>query len=55
MRNKKTNEVTEGVMLFADALINDHHADSFAVYQSLAKEIKSKLQLLIAIDPSRNR
>ena len=55
MTKNKTNEVTEGVMLFANALINDHHADAYDVYLSLAEECKRQVTLLLTTDPDPNR
>jgi uncharacterized protein (DUF305 family) len=55
MTQKKTNEVTEGSMQFIKALINEHHADAFDVYLSVAEECKSIAMRMIASDPKRNR
>ena len=55
MRNKKTNEVTEGVMMFANALINDHHADATDVYLVLSELCRKKALAVINSDPDRNR
>ena len=55
MRNKKTNEVTEGVMLFANALINDHFADPIDVYERVAAACFAKAGMLKGLDPERNR
>ena len=55
MKNKKTNEVTEGVMMFANALINDHHADPVDVYLVLSELCRKKALSVINTDPNRNR
>jgi len=55
MTQKKTNAVTNGSMQFIKALINDHHADAFDVYLSIAEECKAKAAAVIAADPDRNR
>ena len=55
MRNKKTNEVTEGVMMFANALINDHHADATDVYLVLSELCRKKAIAVLDADPDRNR
>ena len=54
MKNK-TNEVCDGVMLFARALINDHWADEQAVYEQLAALCEAKVNVIKGMDPSRNR
>ena len=54
MKNK-TNEVCDGVMLFARALINDHWADEQAVYEQLMRLCEATVNTLQGIDPSRNR
>lgn len=55
MKNKKTNEVVEGSMLFIKALINDHYANAGDVYLALSEECKNKALQILASDPDRNR
>ena len=55
MTSKKTNEVTEGSMMFIKALINDHHADAVDVYERVAAACFAKAGMLKAADAERNR
>ena len=55
MYKNREKAVADGVMGFAEALTNEHHADKQSVLTHLQKMVKVELNLLEGNDRSRNK
>ncbi len=51
----KTNYVSNGIMTYIAAMINEHHADEQAIYTKVKALCNQQLNLIEGNDPERNQ
>ena len=51
----KTQNVAQGIITFANALIGQHYADKQEVFSIVIREMNKELSIISSSDPDRNK